>query len=94
MCLISVNKTGFSLNWTAPDATSLPVSATDLVAMDTHVMSGDEGLEDDHPAGVGCPLKQRVSHLRDVHVGGIGGWHQVCNTAKETSFTHFSYPSV
>lgn len=51
--------------------------------MDTHVMSGDEGLEHDHPAGVGGSLKQRVSHLRDVHVGGVGGWHQICST--ETS---------
>lgn len=51
--------------------------------MDTHVMSGDESLENDHPACIGGPLKQRVSHLRDVHVGGVGGWHQVCNTATE-----------
>lgn len=56
--------------------------------MDTHMMSGDEGLEDDHPAGIGGSLKQCVSHLRDVHVGGIGGRHQVCNTATQrTSFT-------
>lgn len=54
---------------------------TDLVAVDTHVMTSDEGLEDDHPAGIGGSLKQRVSHLRDVDVGGVGGWHQVCNTA-------------
>lgn len=44
-----------------------------LVAMDAQVMSGDEGLEDDHPAGIGGSLEQRVSHLRDVYVGGIGG---------------------
>lgn len=44
-----------------------------LIAVDTHVMTGDKGLEDDHPAGIGGPFKQRVSHLRDVHVGGIGG---------------------
>lgn len=53
--------------------------------MDTHVMGGDEGLEDDHPACIGGPLKQRVSHLRDVHVGGVGGRHQVCNEAAEGS---------
>lgn len=46
--------------------------------MDTHVMRGGEGFEDDHPAGIGGPLEQRVSHLRDVHVGGVGGRHQVC----------------
>lgn len=46
---------------------------TNLIAIDTHVVCGDEGLEDDHPAGVGGSLKQCVSHLRDVHVGGIGG---------------------
>lgn len=46
---------------------------TNLIAIDTHVVSGDEGLEDDHPAGIGGSLKQCVSHLRDVHVGGIGG---------------------
>lgn len=52
------------------------------------MMSGDEGLEDDHPAGIGGSLKQCVSHLRDVHIGGIGGRHQVCNTAAQrTSFT-------
>lgn len=49
------------------------ISTTNLVAMDTHVMAGDQGLKDDHPAGVGGPLEQCVSHLRDVHVGGIGG---------------------
>jgi hypothetical protein len=41
--------------------------------MDTHMVCGDEGLEDDNPAGVGGPLKQSVSHLRDVHIGRIGG---------------------
>lgn len=48
-------------------------SPTNLVAVDTHVMTGDEGLEDDHPAGIGGSLKQCVSHLRDVHIGGVGG---------------------
>lgn len=37
------------------------------------MVSGDERLEDDHPAGIGGALKQCVSHLRDVHIGGIGG---------------------
>lgn len=46
-----------------------------LVAMDTQMVSGDERLEDDHPAGIGGALKQCVSHLRDVHIGGIGGWY-------------------
>lgn len=49
------------------------LALTNLIAVDTHVMSCDEGLEDDHPAGIGGSLKQSVSHLRDVHVGGIGG---------------------
>lgn len=44
-----------------------------LVAVDAHMMGGDEGLEDDHPAGVGGALEQRVGHLGDVHVGGVGG---------------------
>lgn len=44
-----------------------------LVAVDAHVMGGDEGLEDDHPAGVGGALEQRVGHLGDVDVGGVGG---------------------
>lgn len=55
-----------------PDS-SASASVTNLVAMDTHVMGGDESLENDHPAGVGGALKQRVGHLRDVHVGGVGG---------------------
>lgn len=42
------------------------------------MMSGDESLEDDHPAGVGGALEERVGHLGDVHVGGVGGRHQVC----------------
>ena len=54
------------------------ITLAHLIALDTHVMAGDEGLEHDHPAGIGGSLKQRVSHLRDVHVGGVGGRHQVC----------------
>lgn len=49
------------------------LASTDLIAMDAHVMSGDEGLEDDHPACVGGSFKQRVCHLRNVHIGGVGG---------------------
>lgn len=49
------------------------VSPAYLVAVDAQMMSGDEGLEDDHPAGIGGSLEQRVGHLRDVYVGGIGG---------------------
>lgn len=80
-----------NLNWSwiwtacATSDSSASSSVTNLVAMDTHVMSGDESLENNHPACIGGPLKQRVSHLRDVHVGGVGGWHQVCNTAAERS---------
>lgn len=80
-----------NLNWSSiwkactTSDSSASSSVTNLVAMDTHVMSGDESLENDHPACIGGPLKQRVSHLRDVHVGGVGGWHQVCNTAAERS---------
>lgn len=48
-------------------------AVTNLVAVDTYVMSGDKSLEDNHPAGVGGSLKQRVSHLRDVYIGGVGG---------------------
>lgn len=79
------------MNCTTPDS-STSESLTNLVAMDTHVMSGDESLENDHPACIGGPLKQRVSHLRDVHVGGVGGWHQICNTAAESpSFTQVQF---
>lgn len=59
-------------NCTTPDS-SASGSVTNLVAMDTHVVSGDKSLEHDHPACIGGPLKQSVSHLRDVHVGGVGG---------------------
>lgn len=51
----------------------LSTQATDLVAMDTHVVCGDERFEDDHPAGIHGPLEQSVSHLWDVHVGLVGG---------------------
>lgn len=54
-----------------------------LVAVDAHVMGGDEGLEDDHPASIGGALEQRVGHLGDVHVGGVGGRHEVCGRRQE-----------
>ena len=84
--LISLNKPRFKheLRCTRCER----VSTANLVAVDTHVMGGDEGLEDDHPAGVGGSLEQRVSHLGDVHVGGVGGWHQVCNTATQKKHRH------
>lgn len=46
--------------------------SADLVAIDHQVVCGDEWFKHNHPAGVGSPLKQRVSKLRDVHV------HLVC----------------
>lgn len=46
--------------------------STDLIAVDHEVVCRDEGFEDDHPAGVGGPLKQRVSQLRNVHVHLVG----------------------
>lgn len=46
-------------------------------------MGSDEGLEDDHPAGIGGALEQRVGHLGDVHVGGVGGRHEVCGRRQE-----------
>lgn len=44
----------------------------DLVAVDHQMVRGGERLEDNHPAGVGGPLKQCVSQLWDVHI------HFVC----------------
>lgn len=55
----------------------LSTLTTDLIAMDTHVVCGDERFEDNHPAGIHGPLKQSVSHLWDVHVGLIGGGDQI-----------------
>lgn len=43
-------------------------AGTDLIAIDHEMMRSDEGFEDDYPAGVGGPLEQRVSQLRNVHV--------------------------
>lgn len=50
-----------------------------LVAIDHEVMCCDERLEDNHPAGVGGPLEQRVGQLRDVHVHLIGALNQIYN---------------
>lgn len=49
----------------------------DLIAVDHQVVCGGQGLEDDHPAGVGGPLKQCVSQLRDVHIHLIRALNQV-----------------
>lgn len=56
---------------------------TYFIAVHAHVVGGDEGLEDHHPAGVGGPLEKRVGHLGDVHVGGVGGRHQVCKRQRD-----------
>lgn len=70
--LVTKTELELKMNYTTPHS-SVSASVTNLVAMDTHVMCGDESLENDHPARISGPLKQRVSHLRDVHVGGVGG---------------------
>lgn len=49
----------------------------DLVAVDHNVVCGDEGFEQDHPAGVGGALKQRVGQLRDVNIHLIGALDQI-----------------
>lgn len=49
----------------------------DLIAVDHQMVCGGEGLEDNHPAGVGGPLKQCVSQLRDVHIHLICALNQV-----------------
>lgn len=52
--------------------TKAPRYSPDLVAVDHQMVRGGEWLEDNHPAGVGGPLKQCVSQLWDVHI------HFVC----------------
>lgn len=56
-----------------------PVCASYLVSIHHEVVSGDEGFEDHHPAGVGRALEQRVRQLGDVHVHLVGAvdeiWH-------------------
>lgn len=49
----------------------------DLIAVDHQMVRGGEGLEDNHPAGVGGPLKQCVSQLRDVHIHLICALNQI-----------------
>lgn len=44
-----------------------------LIAMNHEVVCGDQGFEDHHPAGVSGSLYQNVGHLRDVHIGFLGG---------------------
>lgn len=65
---------------------------TDLVAIDHEVVRRDEGFEDDHPAGVGGPLEQRVGQLRNVHVHLVGAVDEICagdQTAQES--LHYFY---
>ncbi len=58
----------------------------DLITVDHNVVCGDEGFEQDHPAGVGGALEQRVGQLRDVHIHLIGAMDQTCKTKmKEVS---------
>lgn len=52
-------------------------SSPDLVAVDHEMVCGCQGLEDNHPAGVGGPFKQCVSQLRDVHIHFICALDQV-----------------
>lgn len=56
---------------------SLAVCWPHLVAMHHEVVCGDQGFEDHNPASVASPLKQRVSHLWDVHVRLLGGLDQI-----------------
>lgn len=49
----------------------------DLVAVDHEVVCSDEGFKDDHPAGVGGTLEQRVCQLRDVHIHLICALNQI-----------------
>lgn len=49
----------------------------DLIAIDHQMVCSGEGLEDNHPARVGGPFKQRVSQLRDVYIHLICALNQV-----------------
>lgn len=51
--------------------------ASHLIAVDHEVVCGDKGLEHDHPAGVGGPLKQGVRQLGNVHVHLVGAVDQI-----------------
>lgn len=48
-----------------------------LVTVDHEVVCSDEGFKHNHPAGVGGPLKQRVSQLGNVHVHLVGAMNQI-----------------
>jgi hypothetical protein len=80
-CMIYKASEAAKMNEMEPDWCNR-AAPTHLVAMDTHVVASDESLEDNHPAGVGGSLKQSVRHLGDVHVGGVGGTHQICSTKR------------
>lgn len=41
------------------------------------MVCSDEGFKHNHPAGVGGPLKQRVSQLGNVHVHLVGAMNQI-----------------
>lgn len=45
-------------------------------------MRCDKRFEDDHPAGVGGPLKKRVSQLRNVDIHFIGTVDEIYNRDK------------
>lgn len=55
------------------------VQASYLISIHHEVVGGDKRLEDHHPARVGCPFKQCVCQLGNVHVHLIGTvdeiWH-------------------
>lgn len=53
------------------------VCASYLVSIHHEVVSGDEGFEDHHPAGVGRALEQRVRQLGDVHVHLVGAVDEI-----------------
>lgn len=63
--------------WSHPGLLRVCVCITDLVAIDHEMVSGDEGFEHDHPAGVGGALEQRVSQLRDVYIHLICALNQI-----------------
>lgn len=68
------------------DNKSLPsVRSADLVAVDHQVVCGGEGFKHNHPAGVGSPLKQGVSQLRDVHVHLVGALNQIWGENKASN---------
>lgn len=60
-----------------PNVACVWAEAAHLVAIDHEVVCGDEGLKHNHPAGIGRPLKQRVSQLGNVHVHLVGAVDQI-----------------